>query len=71
MRGAADAWAEAWADEMDAPDPYDPPREHEAPWREDFPDRDDAHFAGHVDVVMDDGATTLTFTPAPATDGAA
>jgi len=28
-------------------------------WREDFPERDDAHFAGHFDVVMDDGATTL------------
>jgi L-aspartate oxidase len=40
-------------------------------WREDFPDRDDARFAGHVDVVMDDGATTLTFQAAPATDGAA
>lgn len=39
-------------------------------WREDFPDRDDAHFAGHVDVVMDDGATTLAFVPSPATDGA-
>ena len=28
-------------------------------WREDFPDRDDEHFAGHLDVVMDDGTTTL------------
>jgi len=28
-------------------------------WREDFPERDDAHFSGHLDVVMDDGATTL------------
>jgi L-aspartate oxidase len=40
-------------------------------WREDFPERDDARFAGHVDVVMNDGATTLTFVAAPATDGAA
>jgi L-aspartate oxidase len=28
-------------------------------WREDFPERDDVRFAGHFDVVMDDGATTL------------
>ena len=40
-------------------------------WREDFPDRDDAHFAGHLDTVMSDGATTLTFRPEPATDGGA
>jgi L-aspartate oxidase len=40
-------------------------------WREDFPDRDDAGFAGHLDVVMADGATTLTFVAAAATDGAA
>jgi L-aspartate oxidase len=40
-------------------------------WREEFPERDDARFAGHVDVVMNDGATTLTFVAAPATDGAA
>lgn len=39
-------------------------------WREDFPERDDARFAGHLDVVMRDGASTLAFTPAPATDGA-
>ncbi|MBB6627430.1 L-aspartate oxidase [Nocardioides sp. KIGAM211] len=38
-------------------------------WRDDFPDRDDAHWAGHFDVVMDDGATTLRFTAEPATDG--
>jgi L-aspartate oxidase len=38
-------------------------------WREDFPDRDDDDFAGHFDVVMSDGASTLTFTPTPATDG--
>lgn len=39
-------------------------------WREDFPDRDDARWAGHLDAVMADGATTLSFAPAPATDGA-
>ena len=38
-------------------------------WREDFPERDDARCAGHFDVVMDDGATTLRFGPRPATDG--
>ena len=42
-------------------------------WREDFPGRDDARWAGHLDTVMplaDGGATTITFTPSPATDGA-
>jgi L-aspartate oxidase len=38
-------------------------------WREDFPERDDAHFAGHFDAVMSDGATTLEFVVAAATDG--
>jgi L-aspartate oxidase len=38
-------------------------------WREDFPERDDARWAGHFDVTMDDGATTVTFVPAPASDG--
>ncbi|MDF1606180.1 L-aspartate oxidase [Nocardioides sp. YIM 152315] len=28
-------------------------------WREDFPDRDDTHFSGHIDVVMHDGATAM------------
>jgi len=44
-------------------------------WREDFPDRDDARFAGHFDTVLTetgaDGTTedvAVTFTPAPATD---
>jgi len=38
-------------------------------WREDFPERDDARFAGHVDVVMGDaGRPRLTFQPAPSTD---
>jgi L-aspartate oxidase len=39
-------------------------------WREDFPDRDDARFAGHVDVVMSDGTSRLAFERATATDGA-
>ena len=38
-------------------------------WREDFPERDDADWAGHFDVTMADGATTVTFAPSPATDG--
>jgi len=40
-------------------------------WREDHPDRDDADFAGHFDVVLTDGATAITFHPSPATDGRA
>jgi L-aspartate oxidase len=38
-------------------------------WREDFPERDDAGFAGHFDVVMSDGASTLAFVPEAASDG--
>jgi L-aspartate oxidase len=38
-------------------------------WREDFPDRDDEHFAGHVDVVLVDGTPQARFHPSPATDG--
>jgi L-aspartate oxidase len=37
-------------------------------WREDFPERDDPGFAGHFDVVMSDGASTLEFVPADPTD---
>src|SRR4051794_34055820 len=37
-------------------------------WREDFPERDDERFAGHVDVVMRDGEMELVFAPSPATD---
>ena len=37
-------------------------------WRDDFPERDDAAWAGHFEVVMHDGATTLAFVPEPATD---
>ena len=42
-------------------------------WREDFPDRDDARWAGHCDVALDCGPgavdVSVTFTPSPATDG--
>jgi L-aspartate oxidase len=38
-------------------------------WREDFPDRDDADWAGHFDVVMTDGVASVSFHPSPATDG--
>ncbi|MCR1783567.1 L-aspartate oxidase [Nocardioides carbamazepini] len=38
-------------------------------WREDFPERDDVHWAGHFDVTMEDGLTRVAFAPAPATDG--
>jgi L-aspartate oxidase len=37
-------------------------------WREDFPERNDAAWAGHFDTVMTEGATTVAFVPAPATD---
>lgn len=40
-------------------------------WREDFPERDDPHWAGHFDVTMRDGETTIAFAPAAPTDGAA
>ncbi|HWJ08001.1 MAG TPA: L-aspartate oxidase [Nocardioides sp.] len=40
-------------------------------WRDDFPERDDAAFAGHFDARMVDGATVVTFTPAPQTDPSA
>ena len=33
-------------------------------WREDFPDRDDEHWARHVDVTLDDGVPRLG-RPAP------
>lgn len=39
-------------------------------WREDFPERDDAGFAGHFDVTMTDGELAVAFLEAPATDGA-
>ncbi len=40
-------------------------------WREDFPERDDERFAGHFDATMADGATTVVFQHAPASDGVA
>ena len=39
-------------------------------WREDFPGRDDATWAGHFDTVMTDGVAEVSFTPAPVSDGA-
>ena len=38
-------------------------------WREDFPERDDPTWAGHLDVRMRDGATSVVFAPAPPSDG--
>ena len=40
-------------------------------WREDFPERDDADFAGHFDVVLAAGVPVASFRPSPATDGGA
>jgi len=37
-------------------------------WREDFPRRDDAHWAGHFDVTLVDGEVDVVFRAAPATD---
>ncbi|RYP88121.1 L-aspartate oxidase [Nocardioides guangzhouensis] len=37
-------------------------------WREDFPVRDDARWAGHVDVRLADDGLALGFTAAPPTD---
>lgn len=37
-------------------------------WREDFPARDDARFAGHIEVVVQGGEVAVSFEPAPATD---
>jgi L-aspartate oxidase len=36
-------------------------------WREDFPERDDAGWAGHVDVTLVDGRPDLAFHPAAPT----
>ncbi|MGH3348391.1 MAG: L-aspartate oxidase [Nocardioides sp.] len=38
-------------------------------WREDFPERNDDQWAGHVDVVLDHGRPVTSFHAAPATDG--
>ncbi len=40
-------------------------------WRDDFPERDDEHFAGHFDAHLVDGRLVLTFAPAPQTDPSA
>jgi L-aspartate oxidase len=37
-------------------------------WREDFPDRDDARWSGHIDTTSADGRLELRFRPAPPTD---
>jgi L-aspartate oxidase len=37
-------------------------------WREDFPDRDDEHWAGHVDVRLAADGLAVSFAAAPATD---
>lgn len=34
-------------------------------WREDFPDRDDEHWHGHIDVTADEGSCALVYHPAP------
>jgi L-aspartate oxidase len=39
-------------------------------WREDFPERDDDQWAGHVDVVLDHGRLVTSFHASGATDGA-
>ncbi|MGZ5399372.1 MAG: L-aspartate oxidase [Nocardioides sp.] len=38
-------------------------------WREDHPERDDARWAGHVDVTLDQGGPVASFHPSAATDG--
>jgi L-aspartate oxidase len=37
-------------------------------WRDDFPERDDEHFAGHLDSVLVRGRVEVGFQPAPQTD---
>ncbi len=37
-------------------------------WRDDFPERDDPHWSGHVDVRLVDGLPALSFLAARATD---
>lgn len=39
-------------------------------WREDFPERDDVAFAGHLDVAITGGTCTIERVPAAPTDGA-
>ena len=40
-------------------------------WREDFPDRDDDRWAGHVDTRLTEDGLDLSFHPSPASDGGA
>jgi L-aspartate oxidase len=40
-------------------------------WREDFPDRDDAQWAGHFDVTLGAEGMAVAFTPASPSDGGA
>jgi L-aspartate oxidase len=40
-------------------------------WRDDFPERDDARWSGHIDVTLVDGAPRAAFAPSPPTDGVA
>jgi L-aspartate oxidase len=39
-------------------------------WRDDFPERDDARWAGHLDTVLVDGVTVTAFHPAAPSDAA-
>jgi L-aspartate oxidase len=39
-----------------------------AHWREDFPRRDDASFAGHLDITLDGGELAASFVPATLSD---
>ncbi len=36
-------------------------------WRDDFPDRDDERWAGHLDLSLEDGRPRLAYHPAPVT----
>ncbi len=38
-------------------------------WREDFPQRDDDAWSGHVDIRLEDSRPVTSFHPRPATDG--
>ena len=38
-------------------------------WREDYPERDDEHWAGHIDVTLHGGAVALAFHHTGPTDG--
>ena len=40
-------------------------------WRDDFPDRDDQHWSGHVDVTASDGELRLSYRPATVPAGVA